>query len=861
MHSQNSIRKLLLEALLRLCEYAESHSLEEVIRRILDEAELLTASKIGICYGIETYRKNEWLRILSTATLQEWCSFETQKCHYPFEEADVWLECLSQGHPILLNDFQRLECSKELPLGYPHLDRVLLVPVVRAGMATTSYIIVGNKEADYEGRDLEILSNLVSMSWNIVDRKHGEDALRESERRLKSTFLASPLGIGFTSNRIITDTNEALCKITGYSQMELLGKSARILYPDDAEFEYAGGEKYREIGEKGVSTVATRWLRKDGNVINICLSSSPLHVGDISRGVTFSALDITACVRMEAYGDMDRETMRILNQPGELQDLIRQVVTALKGRIGLDTVSFRLHRRNEAMFDAVGIRLQDGEDFPYFVQEGFPKDFLVTENSLIERSPEGGVCRDKDGNVSLECTCGLVLSGKTDPDNPLFTPGGSCWTNNSFPLLDIPSDEDPRHHPRNQCIHQGYASVALIPIRGKDRIIGLLQFNDRRQGQFTLDSIEHLERIALHIGTALTRLAAEKALRKERQRLAAIISSSNIGTWEWNIQSGETIFNERWAEIIGYSLREISPITVDTWKKFAHPVDMQTSEELLEKHFKGELQYYEHETRMKHKDGSWAWVIVRGKVTTWAEDGAPLLMQGTLADISHRKQTERELRAALSEKEVLLREVHHRVKNNLAAIIGLLNVQQKNIVDERAVASFQELADRVLSMALVHERLYRSDDISRIALQDYLEDLISHLLPAYGAHPNIRFHADASEVEIGLDLAIPLGLIVNELVTNALKYAFPKGKSGNGSESCEISILMHAEKDNFTLTVADNGVGLPAELDWRTCPSLGMHLVRMLGEHQLGGKIELDHAEGLRFVLRFKDRLKKDQDR
>ena len=108
-------------------------------------------------------------------------------------------------------------------------------------------------------------------------------------------------------------------------------------------------------------------------------------------------------------------------------------------------------------------RIEGGDDFPYFVQNGFPEDFLLMENALIERTGEGLVCRDKDGNVRLECTCGLIIAGKTDPANPLCTTGGSCWTNDSSPLLDIPSDEDPWLQPRNRCIHQGYASMARCP--------------------------------------------------------------------------------------------------------------------------------------------------------------------------------------------------------------------------------------------------------------------------------------------------------------------------------------------------------------------------------------------------------------
>ncbi len=140
------------------------------------------------------------------------------------------------------------------------------------------------------------------------------------------------------------------------------------------------------------------------------------------------------------------------------------------------------------------------------------------------------------------------------------------------------------------------------------------------------------------------RKRAEEILRIERQRLASIIEGTNVGTWEWNVQTGETIFNERWAEIVGFRLEELEPISVTTWQNLAHPDDLKISQELIEKHFAGILDYYDCECRMKHKDGSWVWVHDRGKVIERTEDGKPLRMCGTHSDITTRKRAEEALR-------------------------------------------------------------------------------------------------------------------------------------------------------------------------------------------------------------------------
>ena len=137
---------------------------------------------------------------------------------------------------------------------------------------------------------------------------------------------------------------------------------------------------------------------------------------------------------------------------------------------------------------------------------------------------------------------------------------------------------------------------------------------------------------------------AKMALEDERRRLANIIEATHVGTWEWNIQTGETRFNERWAEIIGYPLADLEPVSIDTWVKYTHPEDLQASSAALEKHFRGEAEFYEIECRMAHREGRWVWVLDRGKVFSWADDGKPLMMFGTHQDITQRKEYEARIR-------------------------------------------------------------------------------------------------------------------------------------------------------------------------------------------------------------------------
>ena len=220
--------------------------------------------------------------------------------------------------------------------------------------------------------------------------------------------------------------------------------------------------------------------------------------------------DFTLRGREKNYRELGREVLQILNEPGDLHDAVQLVIAAFKARTG---------------FDAVGIRLQEGEDFPYSAQKGFSPEFLSTENALIAREAGGGICRDRDGKAKLECTCGMVLRAQTGKSHPFLTRGGSFWTNNSRSLLKIPPGQDPRLHPRNRCTYDGYASVALVPIRSKDTVVGLIHLNDRRKKRFTLETVELLEGIASSIGSALMRKRLEATVRESEEKYRGVFES------------------------------------------------------------------------------------------------------------------------------------------------------------------------------------------------------------------------------------------------------------------------------------------------------------------------------------------------
>lgn len=226
-------------------------------------------------------------------------------------------------------------------------------------------------------------------------------------------------------------------------------------------------------------------------------------------------------------------------------------------------------------------------------------------------------------------------------------------------------------------------------------------------------------------------------------------------------------------------------------------------------------------------------------------------------EIVRRATAEEHIKASLQEKEVLLQEIHHRVKNNLQVISSLLGLQASRIDEPGPLSVLRESRDRVKSMALIHEQLYRSKNLSRISLGDYLRYLVGSLQRSYSEKAAaVAISVEAEDILVGIDCALPCGLIVNELVSNCLKHAFPDAMSGDIRVT-----LVGVDDDEYMITVSDNGCGLPADVDVRKARSLGLTLVTNLAEVQLKGRVELHSGERTEFRVLFRDKNKNGKSR
>jgi two-component sensor histidine kinase len=215
-------------------------------------------------------------------------------------------------------------------------------------------------------------------------------------------------------------------------------------------------------------------------------------------------------------------------------------------------------------------------------------------------------------------------------------------------------------------------------------------------------------------------------------------------------------------------------------------------------------------------------------------------------EIIKRQQAEEQIKVSLKEKEILLQEIHHRVKNNLAIVSSLLRLQYSSMKDERLKEALMDSKNRVKAMSMIHETLYQSENLSSIDISMYLSKLARAIFQNYKIGNKINLKIEAKKILIGVKRATPLGLIVNELISNSLKYAFPDKRKG------EIKISLQKKEDYIELIFMDNGIGIPKVFDWQNTKSLGLHLVKLLGEGQLGGEVELNRDQGSCFIIKFK---------
>ena len=330
----------------------------------------------------------------------------------------------------------------------------------------------------------------------------------------------------------------------------------------------------------------------------------------------------------------------------------------------------------------------------------------------------------------------------------------------------------------------------------------------------------------------------------ELERFRSLLDQSNDQIFLLKIPSGRfTDVNKSASEQLGYSNERMLEMSVEDLVASDEMERIQLIfNEIIDK--KESMGRKTFSSVFKRVDGHKIPVEIGASVVNF-DDALYIVM--VVRDITERKEAEDKIRASLEEKKVLLREIHHRVKNNMQIISSLLNLQTRYVDDEKVVDILTESQNRVKSMAMIHEKLYQSSGFSRICFADYVKNLTKFLFQSYVVDPScIRIKTDIEDIFLDIDTAIPCGLIITEMVTNSLKHAFPSGKKG------WIIIRLINYNDTFILKVIDNGVGFPKNLDFKNTETLGLQLINSL-VMQLDGIMELKMNNGTEFKITFKE--------
>jgi len=335
----------------------------------------------------------------------------------------------------------------------------------------------------------------------------------------------------------------------------------------------------------------------------------------------------------------------------------------------------------------------------------------------------------------------------------------------------------------------------------------------------------------------------EEKLRASEERLKEAEQNANLGHWEMNIETGKSIWSDQFFRICGFEPDSFEP-SPEKGFQIIHPDDRKRATEQVQNAIQNNGEY-NIEKRIVLPDGSVKTVQSIGNVIHNETDKLSKLV-GTFQDITERKTVEEKIKATLKEKETLLHEIHHRVKNNLTVVSSLLKLQANGMDDERLKEALKESQNRIYAMSAVHETLHGSENLSEIDLKNYLSKITNSIFQTYSTdRGKVKLSCNLDDSQISLNQAYPLGLTINELISNSLKYAFPDDRKG------EITVTMKNLDKQLELIVKDDGVGIPEELDWKNSKSLGLKLVKTLVENQLDGSIDMENKNGTKFTIKF----------
>jgi PAS domain S-box-containing protein len=677
----------------------------------------------------------------------------------------------------------------------------------------------------FDGRISPLGVDLVIwVARDITARKHAEAALQKTEEKFRNLFDDAPIAIGLASVRDyhIIKVNEAHRQMLGYTDAELATMSlADITYPEDLE---ADLEQVKQLIEGNIPRfgMEKRLIKKNGELMWANLTVTLIRDGE--------GIPLYSMAAIEDISDRKRSERELQQLKERLQFLLASNPAVIF--TAAPTGDFCTYISNN-------VKAIVGYD---------PQELLANSNFWSSRiHPEDRpqfLVNFSDLSEEENCICEYRFLHKN---------GMYRWLRTELKLL-----VDSRGKPIEiigyvaDISNSKYAEIALQQQFDQERLVEAIARRVRQSLQLEEilnTTVAELQQVLLADRVLVYQLLPETGGQVIAEAVAegcSQLMDRFFGKEVFPDENYQLYLQGRICAISELDDPSITPCVAEFMKQIEVRAKLVVP---IIQHSQLWGLLIAHQCDRPREWQEWEMNLFQQLVNQLAiAIQQSLLYQQLQAELSDRKQAEANLKNSLKEKEILLKEIHHRVKNNLCVVASLLELQSNTVADPQLSKMFQESENRLYSMALIHEKLYRSTNLAQINFGEYLEDLVTNLFQSYNISDNrIQLQVLAEPISLNLETATPCGLIANELVSNTLKHAFPHGTGGTVSVEC-----YQTGDREIHLSVKDNGIGFPQNLDFRKTNSMGFQVVCTLTE-QLEGTIELSRQTGTAFYLNFNE--------
>jgi PAS domain S-box-containing protein len=637
--------------------------------------------------------------------------------------------------------------------------------------------------SDFPFKDTDGSTLIMEVGLDITERKQAEMEIKESEKKYRTLIEQAAEAIAiFDQHLNFIDVNSAACQLTGFTREELLKLNAKDIIPEE-DFASIPPQLAEVIAGKTVEN-ESRLRRKDGTLINIRVSAKMLEDGMVQT----ITRDITERKKTE-------ERNRLIT------NLLELFVKTSSRKEYLDSVVDLFHEWTDC--NCIGIRVLDKRgNIPYESYRGFSQEFWEAENWISVKNHQ--------------CACIRVVLQKPDPqDMNMMTPKGSFHCNNTETFAKLLTEKELTRY-RGLCIRTGYKSVAIVPIRYKETVLGAIHLADRRESIVPLEKIELIESVSPLVGEAILRFSAEEELLKSESRLSEAQRVAHLGNWDWNIQTNQLYWSDEIYHIFGLSALQFSA-TYDAFLDSVHPEDRESVKKAV-----NEALYEKKPFSIDHRivlpDGSVRTVQELAEVM-FNESGKPVRMLGIVLDITDRKKAEDDLKDSYEqlrnlsehlqsireeERTNIAREIHDELGQALTVLkIDISMIGNKLYPDHKPLvektASMMERIDDTIQVVKKICTELRPTVLDHFGLSAAIEWQAEDFQKRTGINCKVSFHPE--DIVLDQDISIVIFRIFQEALTNIMRHA----------DATEVKASLKAKDGMITLEVIDNGKGITEE--------------------------------------------------